>query len=477
MDFVEGPIPLGEWVPDQYDLKFPNLEMAYRVEPIGTVYKSFEPLVDAGGPVVPGTYLRGFGALALGSTTYYYAATDHIYISTAGAAFSSKTGTIGATTVDFLQFDEQMIAAIDGVGVMFHPVISSTATSFQSLGSATGTAPRGKRLGKINKFLIVGNTETGGAMHMQWSGLDAFSSWPTPNSSTAIAQQAGEQFLDADFGEITGFANGDQFGLVFQNSAITRINYAGPPVVFQFDKISDKIGCPYPRSIVQAGGFTYFISASGFHRTDGVSVQDIGLNKTNRYFLGLQTSATAARVRVYGAYNKNRNLIYWSYCSTSDVNYTPDGLIIYNTVENRFSEAPQPHQGIFGTNEPGIVANPNIFGYAGSNTLGAFQSGTASGIAVIETGDVEFNPGGFSHLSGAKLIVDQTANAVVAYSKIRNELMANQLTSSAASTTNAVTGFSDFRREARYHRTRFEVTGVFDQAQSVEFKAKPSGGR
>jgi hypothetical protein len=100
-----------------------------------------------------------------------------------------------------------------------------------------------------------------------------------------------------------------------------------------------------------------------------------------------------------------------------------------------------------------------------------------AGIASLETGDVEFNPGGFARLSGAKLLVDQTANAVVAYSKIRNELMSSQLTASSASTTNSATGFADFNREARYHRVLFEITGVFDQAQAMEFKAKKSGGR
>ena len=39
MDFVDGPIKLGEWVPDLQDLKFPNLEVARNVEPQGTVYK------------------------------------------------------------------------------------------------------------------------------------------------------------------------------------------------------------------------------------------------------------------------------------------------------------------------------------------------------------------------------------------------------------------------------------------------------
>jgi hypothetical protein len=466
-------------MPDREDLVFPNLVDAFRVESTGTVYKYFEPLVDTGGPVVPGGFPVGFGMGIHNGTEYIYVATDDgvfRHAPNGPSTFNSVMATVPSLLVsDFLQFEEYEIVTFAATPpVKPHYQAIGTSASMATLGSSTGDAPIAVRVGRINQFVFLGNISQG-QNAVQWSGIDQPTSWPTPNTATATAQQSGEQFLDAAFGEVTGFSNGDQFGLIFQTSAITRVTYVGPPVVFQFDKITDQIGCPYPRSIVQVDRFTYFVAADGFYRTDGVSIENIGLNKVNKYFRDRHGSRS--KQRVYGAHNRYRNLIYWTLCNTSDPDSTPSDLIIFNHVTGRFTNALQACQGILSTTGFETYFAQNIRGFGASNTLGAFTSGTTAGIASIETGDIEFNPGGFAHLSGAKLLVDATANSVVAYSKIRNELMSNQLTTSAASTTNSATGFADFRREARYHRILFELNSTFEQAQSMEFKAFPSGGR
>jgi hypothetical protein len=476
MDFVEGPIALGEWMPDLHDLKFPNLANAKYLEPVGVVYKTFEPLITTGGPAMPGAlYPRGLG-LAIGdSGPVYYVGGDRIYRSQSGGAFSAMSSTLLSAQYDFLQYDDLEIVALSSHNNAVYHTIGS-ASNFATLGSATGQAPGAARIGRINQFVFLGDLASVTAGNsVMWSGIDQPLSWPTPNSATAIAQQSGEQYLDSRFGEVTGFANGDQFGLIFQKSAITRVNYVGPPVVFQFDKISEQIGCPYPRSIVQVGGMTYFIAANGIHRTNGVEVENIGMDRVNNFFVNAHGSS--AKERVYGAHNRYRNLIYWTFCDTSDVDSTPSGLIIYNHVSNRFTWAAQICNGIYSTYGGEGYAARNISGFGAGFTLGACQSTANSVPSSIETGDIEFTPGGFTRLDGAKLIVDATAGAIVGYSKIRNEILSNQLTSSAASTTNSATGFADFRREARYHRMLWEVAGTFTQAQAMEFRAKPSGSR
>jgi hypothetical protein len=484
MQFVEGPIPIGEWLPDIPDLKFPNLVTARNVEPVGTVYKSFAPLVTAY-PAVLSAIPKGFGVGVMDGEAWFYAATrTTIAMSQSGtSAFTVKS----ASTLDaqlstaFLQFDDLMIATNYVDPPLAHTIGASS--QFATLGSTTGSAPKARCVGRINKFLILGDTSetaTGSVDYrIQWSGIDQPFSWPLPNSATAIAQQSGEQYMDAEHGRVTGFANGDQFGLVFQTSAITRVNYVGPPVVFQFDKISDKIGCPYPKSIVQVGSHTYFISSGGFFMTDGVQVVNIGMNKCNNYFLG-RILLNPSHWRFYGAANQFKNLIYWTFCDTSDLDSTPAQIIIYNYVEGRFTEASQVNNGILSAVDRGIggAAERQPWGFGAGYTLGQFsESTTLSAFSSFETGDIEFNPGGFSRLSGAKLLVDQTANAVIGYAKTRTQLVSNQLTSSSASTCNADSGFCPFRSESRYHRARFEVAGIFDQATAMEFIAKKSGAR
>ena len=466
MEFVDGPVPLGEWTPDAKDCSFPNLITANNVEPLNVVYKSFARLVE-GSNAPSGTYLRGAGTgFTITGGEYIYVATNNgIFMSNDGAAFSSRSPTAGPATTDFLQFEDLMFAARSDVfSVLYHTV--GAASNFLTANSA----PFASRIGKINDFLILGDVvDSFTTPHrVRWSAINDPLSFPTPGSATAIATQAGEQYLDSRYGAVTGFSNGDQFGLVFQKGAITRISYIGGSVVFQFDKISTNIGCRFPRSIVQKDGWTYFADYSGFYKTDGVSVQNIGELKVNDYFQSRYAGVDPTRV--FGAANYTNNLVYWAYADTANSFATPTAMILYNAFENRFSSATQTCEGIMSS----TPLHPAIRGFGSSMTYGQF-SNIVGVVADIETGNIEFNPGGFSYLSGAKLIVDQTANSIVGKSEVTSDLLT--VTTVGSATSNAITGFCDFRTEGRYHRLRFNVDSTFYQAQAMEFLAKPSGKR
>lgn len=463
---MNGPVPLGEWTPDALDCSFPNLLTANNVEPSNMVYKTFNKLIEGTtGP--PGTYLRGSGTgYAPNGNEYIYAATNNgIFMSLDGATFNSRSPTATPSTVDFLQFDDFMFAAQSPTfSLLYHTV--GSATNFLTASSA----PFGSRIGKINKFLFLGDVvDTFTSPHrIRWSAIDDPLSWPTPNSSTAIATQAGEQYMDSEFGTVTGFASGDQFGLIFQSRAITRVTYVGPPVIFQFDKISTNIGCRFPRSIVQMGGFTYFADYTGFYKTDGVSVVNIGERRINDYFGSRYFGADP--VRVLSAADFTTDTVYWAYANTVNSLSTPTAMILYNTLDNRFSSADQTCEGILNSTQ----LHPFIKGFAASMTYGSFVS-ALDVVGDIETGNIEFSPGQFSHLSGAKLLVDQTANAIIGKSEVTNDLVT--VSTAGSITANSVTGFCDFRTEGRYHRLRFNILSPFTQAQAVEFLAKPSGAR
>ncbi len=474
MDFVDGPVPLGEWMPDAQDLKFPNLIEARNVEPVGTVYKSFDAL-NSTGFVVPGGFVRGSGQAQIGGSSYYYVYTDDGIFESLGSTFNARSATFLSVQADFLQFDDIEIATVGlGASPLYHTI--GAASNFATLGSASGNAPPSMRVGRINKFVFLGNTSTD-STRIVWSGLDNPLSYPTPNSATAIAQQSGEQYMDARLGEVTGFANGDQFGLVFQESGITRLTYVGPPVVFQFDKISDKVGCKFPRSIVQVGNITYFVGTDGFYKTDGVTLQNIGYNKVNRYFL---EDFTGAKERVLGAVNTYKNLIYWAYCNTSDNESLPNEIAIFNYAENRFSYASQNLECMFSTNGTELTTSgQQIRALGADNTLGSFSDTVFPDSSVrVETGYAEMNPGGFTRLQGAKFLVDLSSTARASQCLYSNEIdVFSAATATSLVTANASTGFSDFNVEARYHSIAFVATSAFDQLSAIEFKAKKSGSR
>ncbi len=469
------PSPLGEWMPDMPDLKFPNLITATNVEPAGLVYKSFGALQTNGTVAVPGGYVRGGGLAQLNGISYYYAYTDDgIFENQGGATFNARSATFLSAQVDFAQFNDIEIAATFNNGTLYHSI--GAATNFATLGSATGNAPGAQRVGRINQFVLVGNTTTD-PTHICWSGIGAPTSWPTPNSATATAQQSGEQFMPANLGEVTGFSSGDQFGLVFQESGITRVTYVGPPVVFQFDCISEKVGCKYPRSIVQVEGFTYFIGTDGIYKTDGVRIENVGFNKVNKYFL---SSLTGAKERVYGAVNIYKKLIYWAYCHTSDVESLPSSFLIYNYAENRFTEANEVVEFIYGTTgTENTQSARTLFGLGANNTLNAFSDAqVAITPSVVQTGFTEINPGGFARVQGVKFLVDASATARACNLEYGNEIgLFGGTTISGLVTATASTGFSDFRAEARYHAPQFWSSAVFTQLQGVQILATPSGRR
>jgi hypothetical protein len=77
---------------------------------------------------------------------------------------------------------------------------------------------------------------------------------------------------------------GGQFGLIFQESRITRMDYRGGNVVFSFRRIEDNRGAVQGKNVIQVGNLVYFLSEDGFYVTDGSSSKPIGANKVDRFF-------------------------------------------------------------------------------------------------------------------------------------------------------------------------------------------------
>jgi hypothetical protein len=466
-----GTIVYKEWLPDLPALGNPGLVTANNVEPLHGAFSSFATLLT-NGPVVPGGFPMGVGlAYDIGGAYYYAATDDGIFESTNGTgAFTARSATmVGVASYDFLQYEDLLLVTSPN-GPLFRTI--GSASNFVTLGSSSGTAPAFTHIGRIGQFIIGGYYTAG--PRVRWSGIDSPASWPAPNSATAIAQQSGEQVLDPTYGVVHGFSSGDQYALVFQSGAITRATYVGPPAVFQFDYISNKIGCDWPKSIVKIGGITYFMNREGVYRTDGVTVQNLSDNKCSEF---LRSRIIVLNNDVHGAYHRFKKLIYWTYSTTGDT-FRATKMLILNPEDGRFTTADYTAcSAIYGTT--GVEAdyspsNGYVYGFGLSNTLGPLF-GTA-GSAVLETGDIEFNEGGRAFLDAIKPHVESSATAPAMGVRIgtREDL---GTTPSYTSTTAAFarTGFANFRSDSKYHRVELNITGNFVKATGFEVSAKPSG--
>lgn len=395
-------------------------------------------------------------ALVAGTETKLYA-----YESGAWTDRSSASTYSSATSWEFASFDTKVMALN---GVNFPQVQLTPNSGFTKLASS-GTAPAAWAIGVVNQFAVIGDT-TDAEYALQWSAIDDVRNWPIPNSDTAVATQAGLQFLPSECGAVRSIHGGDQHGIVLQRSGVTRMTYVGPPTVFNFDTVSKTHGAAFPKSGININGLVYFISTQGFCVTDGVTVQPIGDGQVDRYFLDNVNDGYTTKVRA--AHYKTLKLIYWCWPDLTATNAQPNQVIAYHYEEKRWSHATQVSDLIFTPAATETVLEP--WGFNSAHCLSTF-TGTP-GTAILTTGESEPNPGGFARMQGVKPLVDQ-ASLTVALGTRNDRTSSTTFTSEV--TANSRSGFAGFRSEARYHRARLTIAGTFNAAQGLEYQTVPSG--
>jgi len=491
-------IKLGEWLPDLPFNENPGLAEARNCIPVDRFYKDYLPLVTSG-DALSTRVVGAFAALDSAGDTFIYAgiATD-LYVKN-GTSWTDLGGPF--TTADqgywrFAQFDTTVIAT----NYADTPQAISAGASTTAVLATSGTAPRGRQVGVINRFVVLGDTDgVGGTVphRVQWSAINDPRDWPTPNSADARTKQSGAQTLPAVYGAVTAIAGGEFYGLVFQRRAISRFTYVGGDVVFQVQDYEKTRGCWFPQSMIQVGSLCYFIAADGFYVTDGQSVQPIGDGKFDKYFFADCDQTYAERVTA--AFDYTNKCVVWSYPNFSATNGIPNRLIIYNTIEQRGSRAEDTMELIFPSVSDGYTLDQLDSLYSsiddipvsldaavwqgGANTMMAFGSnhalGTFSGasaVARFETGEYDLNPFGYMFIRGVRpRVTGNPSNITVAIGSRDNQDNASRSFGTAVTRTSR-TGLCDFRDNVRFGTLRMEITGGFDRALGMEIDGEASDG-
>lgn len=245
-----------------------------------------------------------------------------------------------------------LLAAASGLGL--YTLTATTATNVYSSGSTAnwffiqfggiaiglnGGAPVKYNLSSGVAALLGGSPPNAsmGAVVRDFVFLAGDSShqnrvtWSSVNNAEAYTgglNQSDNQDLP-DEGAITGVAGGD-YGLVFQDAAITIFEYVGSPVIFQVRKVSKSIGALCHGSIAQHGNSTFFYSRRGFYKwtpNDPEPVA-IGRNKIDRTFRN-SYSITDIRNLMRCTIDPERSLVIWS---------MPDRLWVYNFENDMWSD-------------------------------------------------------------------------------------------------------------------------------------------
>ena len=398
-----------------------------------------------------------------GDTALFAAGSTKIYtVSGVGAITQVKTGmTTGANDrVRFTQFGKTVISTNNAEKLQAWTL--GTSTSFADL---SATAPIAKYITVVRDFVVVANTleTTQQQYRVRWSAINDETDW-TENVNT----QSDYQDIP-DGGQIVGIRGGE-FGLVLLERAIHRMTYVGTPFIFQFDNISRNKGCMVAGSIAQYQGITFFLSDDGFYLCDGQTVQPIGSEKVDRFFIDDASESDYGSMSA--AVDPIRKLVIWNYVDTSGNRK----LIIYNFATKKwtYADAGTDYLSEASTASVTLEQLDSISGSIDALTTSLdsrlyvggkyFLGGTLSTkvytytgqplTGIISTGDIDL--GGPSVVTLARPLVDNGSATIAVASR---KLLSEQVTYGTATAADSENRVS-LRSAGRYHRLQLVPTGA-----------------
>jgi len=486
-------LPFGEWLPDLPNHVNPGATQAKNVFPAVNSYRPFNNIAatssnatDArtqGGKAFKSD--SGVVSIFAGDATKLYKLTNNAFVDeSGGTTFATNTNSYW----DFVRFGETVIA-FNGV----NPPQAWTLDSSTDFAALAGSPPTFRHAAIVGNFIVTGFQPTL-QNKVQWASFNSATAW------TAGVNQADSETLP-EGGVITGVTGG-QFGLIFQEDRITRMDYRGGNVVFSFRRIEDNRGAVQGKNIIQVGNMVYYLSEDGFYVTDGSSSKPIGANKVDRFFYN--DLKFAFRERVRAAYDHENKLVMWSYPSATGNNSNThnDKILIFHIASNRWSIVELEHEVIIDYLSPGFTLEDlDDYPTAGTNDLdaitvsldsavfiggfrsiGAFNTdhklgsfGGDSLEAEIGTGETEIFPMNRSLVTHVRPIVDTTA--ATGTLSFRNRVA--DTASNTAQASMHSTGTLPFHKSARYFKFNLTIPAAttWSDAQGIDIEAIKEGYR
>lgn len=491
-------VAFGEWLPDLPYLANPGATIAKNVIPHLKSYKPFPSLSTFSGALT--AYCRGaFGTTAIGGTSYQYAGdATKLYTLTsstnnftdasrlAGGAYTTGTqsywefvkfrGTAGEFKVIASNYDDDM------------QVVTLGGANFALLG---GTPPKARHIAVVGDFVVSGNTnDADGVMpnKVRWCAINNETDW-----TIAASTQADDQILKGNGGAIQNIVGGQEYGIVFQERAIWIMQYVGSPIVFDFKKVEDARGAFCPRGVVSTGNKVFYWGEDGFYMFSGGGSIPIGEGKIDKTVMADLDDAYTYRVTATA--DPRNKIVMWAYPGSGNVGGTPNKLLIYNWVAQKWStaevntEVVVPSIGLGYTLDglDAITTNLDLLSESldspvwagGKYQLSAFNSdhklshftGTAMD-ATLETGEFQPIENKRSEITEVTPIVDGGTHTVTMGTRETQSSTISWGTQTSENTSGKVS----VRSNSRYHRIRLQNTGDFTDAVGVEVNKAASVG-
>lgn len=498
-------IGLGEWTPDQPDYRGPGLTTATNILPREDgAYGPFGSLTAFSGALPTACLGLGAGKSNAGdyltfagtATRLYRLLSDNTWSDVSNPTLYSLTGD---DRWQFAVFGNTFVAA-GGVDEDMQSYDLTSSTQFAGL---SGTAPRARYIAVIGNFLMAANTWDGSDGYLRnrvwWSGIGNAASWPTPGSDAAATVQSGRAEL-RDGGDIMGIVPGvlGADGAIFGESRIWRVNYNGPPTVFQFDVLERSRGVYAAGSIASVDGkAVIFLNEDGWYMLDGDRARPIGAGKIDRWFLN--DLDDSARARMWSASIPDRKVILWAYPGVGSPSGLCNRILAYNWVSDRWTVVEQTTEMIGNARSPGYTLEAlDSLGFTldelpfsldsrvwagGGPIVGIFNSShvlcQASGDnleANLKTNEFS-GPVGAARMFVSGVLPYTDADGITAAIDVKHSEFDTATTSSFRSP--GADRIVPLRHPARRASIRFRVNAgeTWNVIQGYDLKAKPEGYR
>lgn len=481
--FREQLLPFGEWLPDQP--AYGNaVSVVKNAIPQGQSYRSVNDL-SAFSNALDGRAVGAFWVKDDAGNYFNFAGDATKLYRLTGNSFAnvSKSGNYsGVTNWEFVKWGERVIACSIDVATQYYDM--GTSSLFADL---SGSPPKAKHVGVIKDFIFMGNLDESGTIYperLRWSGFNNSEIW-TPSLST----QSDYQDLRGKGGAIQKIVPGE-YGIIFREHEIRRIEYVGPPLIFQVNaRVWEGIGTPNPNSVCWQGSTIYFYAHDGFYVFDGQNnPQPIGEEKINRWFADDLNDSDDEKL--YGVVDRKGNAVYWCYpsnetggqrllCYKPDIqrwsvidvsaNYifewassaydldTIDSILTSGIDTDSFNMDASPYKG-------GVL---DFVAIDTDHKMATFSGSPLT--ATIETGEIGNLTKRIS-VKSTRPITDGTTSVSIG----SRDNQSDNYSYGTPVSRNAK-GECNFLKNARFHRFKASISGGFDHAQGVQVIYRDEG--
>lgn len=492
-------IPFAEFAPDVADHNVAVLRTADNVIPLVNGYRDMKEWISITG-YDGGSYngqnsakgaWRLIGGLALSIVVTRDSSDNPKFYVSNGSSASFEQASLAwvpsTVSSESSYFNYHEIVDWDDLLIIFGRIDTPQKideTGLKTFGSTKtsdlgGSPPAARHAARVRSHLVIGYTYDGSTLYrnrVQWSAFGDPEGW------TAGTNLSGLEDLP-DGGFITSIVGGE-YGLVFQEETITRLNFIGAPDVWEFDVVEEKRGCVGPGLTVKVGPDVYYLAKDGFYvLRDGQRSEPIGKGKVDETFWQEQGSTQAIRNLVQNwtaAYDATSDTVWWYVSGANAVTWK---AWIYHISTGKWSVLNTGNSGLVER----LVQNPipatekftnqyqkdsmHVLKWDGASTFQIFDMGdTASMTAVLETGEI-FDEGARTYLEQARLFADGTWSLTLITKD--DELSDTEVTGSAISAEAG--GNYPCDSEARYHRLRWTSSADFTKASGFAVTQSPAG--